>query len=931
MENDVIVVAWPSRRCPRMIDSRPGPRVPRAARPTRRHARPPTPARSCSTCPRNSRDGVRLRGRAVLTLRVWIDGEPHLRCYSMSSSPAVDDELQVTVKRVPGGIVSNWMHRLRWPPATRSRSPSRPASSACTERRRRRRRLRRRERHHAGHLAAEVRRWRPRRGASGSYANRDRDVHDLPRPSSTPWSTQHPDRLDVRHHLDVEDGFVDPDARAARSRRRSRATPTCTSAGPDPFMDIVEDTLLDAGRRRVRIHIERFTPAGDSRSPRSSPVGSGRMPVDAGASQVTIELDGRTDTTEHRPGTTILQVARQLGMSPPFSCESGSCATCMARLVEGSVEMHVNNALTDEEVDDGLGADLPGRAHLAGRCTSSTGSSEELTRWTRMRTTRRCSRRHRDRAAARPLRRGHDQGRHRRRDGGLHARRHLQRLRRHLPPRRLPDAWWPPPRRACSWSARPRSSSTATTGTGEQPLCFVDQTNHAMRIGWYTDTYRRTADGWRLQHPVDDVPAQERRAGQRPRPRPDPARADATASDGRTGDDGPRRVPGLARPRGSTSTPTSSRRDHGATTTLDEQMAQLSKVKRLAYDAGWMRWGWPERVGGLGGSTLFRAYLGEALAARDLVEPGIYSMTEVLAPTMIDYATPGAGGDDGAAPAPRRRDVVPGVLRARHRQQPRFAGLPGHPHRRRLAGQRPEGLDEPGPVRPALRAAHPHRDRRVRPPRHHRPVRRHGHARDHRPADRDDARRARSSARSSSTTWWCRSSARSATKARAGRSRWTCCPFERSTALWHRGAFLHRRLEQLLDAAPTEALEPERGRRGDSSLYAFRARSRATQHRMAAGDQLGPETSIDKVLLATAEQAVFDLAADALADDVLIGDDHDERAVALGVPLLAGGDDLRRQRRDPAQHHRPPPARPGSRPMTDHQRSWTPKSASFRA
>ena len=36
------------------------------------------------------------------------------------------------------------------------------------------------------------------------------------------------------------------------------------------------------------------------------------------------------------------------------------------------------------------------------------------------------------------------------------------------------------------------------TGTGEQPLCFIDQTNHAMRIGWYTDTYRRTPEGWRL-------------------------------------------------------------------------------------------------------------------------------------------------------------------------------------------------------------------------------------------------------------------------------------------------------------------------------------------------------------------------------------------------------------------------------------------------
>jgi alkylation response protein AidB-like acyl-CoA dehydrogenase len=55
-------------------------------------------------------------------------------------------------------------------------------------------------------------------------------------------------------------------------------------------------------------------------------------------------------------------------------------------------------------------------------------------------------------------------------------------------------------------------------------------------------------------------------------------------------------------------------------------------------------------------------------------------------------------------------------------------------------------------------------------------------------------------------------------------------------------------------------------------LYAFRARSRSTQHRLARGERLGPETSVDKVLLATVEQAVFDLAADALAAEVSIGD-----------------------------------------------------------
>ena len=40
-------------------------------------------------------------------------GVEHARCYSMSSAPDTDDDLTVTVKRVPGGLVSNWLHRPR--------------------------------------------------------------------------------------------------------------------------------------------------------------------------------------------------------------------------------------------------------------------------------------------------------------------------------------------------------------------------------------------------------------------------------------------------------------------------------------------------------------------------------------------------------------------------------------------------------------------------------------------------------------------------------------------------------------------------------------------------------------------------------------------------------------------------------------------------
>ncbi len=36
-------------------------------------------------------------------------------------------------------------------------------------------------------------------------------------------------------------------------------------------------------------------------------------------------------------------------------------------------------------------------------------------------------------------------------------------------------------------------------GSGQQPLLFIDQTNHNMRMGWYNDTYVRTEQGWRLK------------------------------------------------------------------------------------------------------------------------------------------------------------------------------------------------------------------------------------------------------------------------------------------------------------------------------------------------------------------------------------------------------------------------------------------------
>ncbi|GAB3008177.1 2Fe-2S iron-sulfur cluster-binding protein [Mycobacterium bourgelatii] len=68
---------------------------------------------------------------------------------------------------------------------------------------------------------------------------------------------------------------------------------------------------------------------------------------------VTIHLDRRKATVPLVPGETLLESARRAGLDPPFNCEAGNCGTCMAKLVEGTATMRVNDALDDDEVAEG--------------------------------------------------------------------------------------------------------------------------------------------------------------------------------------------------------------------------------------------------------------------------------------------------------------------------------------------------------------------------------------------------------------------------------------------------------------------------------------------------------------------------------------------------------------------------------------------------
>jgi alkylation response protein AidB-like acyl-CoA dehydrogenase len=306
--------------------------------------------------------------------------------------------------------------------------------------------------------------------------------------------------------------------------------------------------------------------------------------------------------------------------------------------------------------------------------------------------------------------------------------------------------------------------------------------------------------------------------------------------------------------------------------TLDQQVEQVNRVKRAAFDAGWMRWGWPERVGGLGGSPLLRAYLGEALNARDLVESGFSSFHEVLAPTMIDFAPPALAAE-----------MVPRLLRGDENWCQGFSE-PGTGSNlaalscravRSAAGWRVTGqkvwtslaqyahrcvlLTRTGSIESAHRGITALFVDMDSPGITVRPIGSMHGTPEFTEVFFDDVLVPFERTLGEENQGWAVAM--------------DLLPYERSTALWHRAAHLHLRLQETLDRAPDGAIDP--ARLGDAvlTLYSFRAHSRRTQHRFAAGDKLGAETSIDKVLLATSEQAVFDLVADALGVDLVLGDD----------------------------------------------------------
>lgn len=322
------------------------------------------------TIPDSLQDTFSYKQGQYLTLRFTINGEDVRRAYSMCSSP-LDKEIAVTVKQVEGGVVSTHINRSLqagdtvdvMPPEGRFYTKLDPdqrkdyyligAGSGITP---------------LMSILRTVLEKEPMSRIILLYGNRNEDSIIF-KDQLDEFVQKYDGQLVVRHILSQPKrekskgiGGLFSKGKISWEGPVGRISPVVIGelledfpvkapraeffiCGPGNLIDISEKALKERGINGKNVHSERFT-AGTKGAEAKQVSGT------AGA-KVHVHLDGQNIEIAVPPNKTILDVLLAQKYDPPYSCTSGACSSCMAKVIKGSVRMETCFALDEEEVEEG--------------------------------------------------------------------------------------------------------------------------------------------------------------------------------------------------------------------------------------------------------------------------------------------------------------------------------------------------------------------------------------------------------------------------------------------------------------------------------------------------------------------------------------------------------------------------------------------------
>jgi ring-1,2-phenylacetyl-CoA epoxidase subunit PaaE len=310
--------------------------------------------------PEGLEDVFRFKAGQHLSVRAEINGEEIRRNYSLCVAPS-EHQLKVTVKRIAGGIFSNWIgdnltagdtldvmtphgsFTIDFVSEAKRRYVAFAGGSGITP---------------VMSLIKTALETEPASRFTLFYGNRDANSIIFLEALAA-LKDRYLGRFELYHFLSEEEGDVDLfngmldretcDEAIEHLVEDVSAIDAWFICGPGPMMDAAEAALNDRGVAKDRIHIERFLAGRPSAALAAQ---MAQLQEKAAGFTLSVTLDGRTRKVAFTEAN-ILDSAREAGLPAPFACKAGVCATCRAKVTKGKVEMAARYGLTDEEIAAG--------------------------------------------------------------------------------------------------------------------------------------------------------------------------------------------------------------------------------------------------------------------------------------------------------------------------------------------------------------------------------------------------------------------------------------------------------------------------------------------------------------------------------------------------------------------------------------------------